>query len=212
MTGNFRLQQPRHRWTPSPSAVFHEFIFNVMTTSSAIQTRAIVCHDTLANNGWRLQPVQTRPIKDDELLVEIVASGICHTDVIIGGLQDNGKSPIGFYPRVLGHEGEPRPFPAPSARQTDAPLHKALATSKPLAVTSESQNQATPSSCPLIHAVNAQRALVACHHFVMTPTTSISVIMMDLLAVTTMPALTRSPEGSLVNPVSQIIVSSVNDL
>lgn len=34
----------------------------------------------------------------------MVASGICHTDALIGGIPD-GAAPIAFYPRVLGHEG-----------------------------------------------------------------------------------------------------------
>jgi Zn-dependent alcohol dehydrogenase len=32
------------------------------------------------------------------------SQGVCHTDVLIGGLP-NGAAPIAFYPRVLGHEG-----------------------------------------------------------------------------------------------------------
>lgn len=66
--------------------------------------RALVCHDTHANNGWKMQDVHVRKPKQGELLVEMVASGICHTDVLIGGLPA-GATSMAFYPRVLGHEG-----------------------------------------------------------------------------------------------------------
>ncbi|GAB7347270.1 hypothetical protein MBLNU459_g3360t1 [Dothideomycetes sp. NU459] len=66
--------------------------------------KAIVSRDTLANKGWKMEDVTTRAIKDDELVVEMVASGICHTDVLWGSIPD-GAAPTIFYPRVLGHEG-----------------------------------------------------------------------------------------------------------
>lgn len=66
--------------------------------------KAIVCHDTLTNNGWKMEEVGVRQPGDDELLVEMVATGVCHTDTLIGSLP-GGAAPIAFYPRVLGHEG-----------------------------------------------------------------------------------------------------------
>lgn len=51
-----------------------------------------------------MEEVTTRTIKDDELVVEMVASGICHTDILIGSIP-GGAAPIAFYPRILGHEG-----------------------------------------------------------------------------------------------------------
>ncbi|EON69255.1 hypothetical protein W97_08415, partial [Coniosporium apollinis CBS 100218] len=51
---------------------------------------------------WKLEDVSVRPIKDDELLVQIIASGLCHTDVHFENLKDG---PGVLYPRVLGHEG-----------------------------------------------------------------------------------------------------------
>ncbi|KAK0772803.1 hypothetical protein LTS16_006028 [Friedmanniomyces endolithicus] len=66
--------------------------------------RAIVCHDTHANGGWKMEDVGVRKPGDGELLVEMVASGVCHTDALIGGIP-GGAAPIAFYPRVLGHEG-----------------------------------------------------------------------------------------------------------
>ncbi|WPH02230.1 Hypothetical protein R9X50_00508600 [Acrodontium crateriforme] len=67
-------------------------------------TKAIVCHDTHANGGWKLEEVTVREPGEGELLVEMVATGVCHTDVLIGGIP-GGAAPIAFYPRVLGHEG-----------------------------------------------------------------------------------------------------------
>ncbi|KAK5117765.1 hypothetical protein LTR85_008740 [Meristemomyces frigidus] len=66
--------------------------------------KAIVCHDTHANGGWKMENVDVREPGEGELLVEMVASGVCHTDALIGGLP-GGAAPIAFYPRVLGHEG-----------------------------------------------------------------------------------------------------------
>jgi Zn-dependent alcohol dehydrogenase len=67
-------------------------------------TKAIVSHDALKNGGWKMEEVSLRPLEAGELLVEMVASGVCHTDVLVGDL-DAGSAPIAFYPRVLGHEG-----------------------------------------------------------------------------------------------------------
>lgn len=51
-----------------------------------------------------MSTMEVRTPGDGELLVEMVASGVCHTDLLIGNLPE-GASPVGFYPRVLGHEG-----------------------------------------------------------------------------------------------------------
>lgn len=48
-------------------------------------------------------PVILDAICDDEVLVEIHATGICHTDIAC----IEGKLPVA-YPCVLGHEGERR--------------------------------------------------------------------------------------------------------
>ena len=65
--------------------------------------KAIVARDTLANKGWRIEEVTTREIQEDELLIELVASGICHTDIMCGS--GSGNTDLFYYPRVLGHEG-----------------------------------------------------------------------------------------------------------
>jgi aryl-alcohol dehydrogenase len=40
-------------------------------------------------------------LQEQDVLVEILATGICHTDI---GVQKLGKFP-GKFPRILGHEG-----------------------------------------------------------------------------------------------------------
>ncbi|CAO2651388.1 Nn.00g039580.m01.CDS01 [Neocucurbitaria sp. VM-36] len=53
---------------------------------------------------WRKQNVQLRNPLSDEILVRIIASGICHSDIAISSISPSapGFSP---YPKVLGHEG-----------------------------------------------------------------------------------------------------------
>lgn len=91
-------QQEEHGRTSNP--VLTQHINNNMATA-----RAIVSRDTHANGGWKMEDVSVRKLEAGELLVDIVGSGICHTDALIGGLPA-GAAPIAFYPRVLGHEGE----------------------------------------------------------------------------------------------------------
>ena len=71
---------------------------------STTTTQAIVSHDTHQNGGWKMEEVKVRKPGKGELLVEMVASGICHTDALIGDIP-GGVTPIAFYPRILGHEG-----------------------------------------------------------------------------------------------------------
>lgn len=52
-----------------------------------------------------MEQVSLCSIGHDELLVRMVASGVCHTDVVFG---DNAGD-IGGYPRIMGHEGNNRP-------------------------------------------------------------------------------------------------------
>ncbi|PNS19351.1 hypothetical protein CAC42_2528 [Sphaceloma murrayae] len=71
--------------------------------AESFQAQAIVSHGPLPD-GWKIESVTTTPdVKDDEIVVEMVASGICHTDVLFGSLP--AGAPMAFYPRVMGHEG-----------------------------------------------------------------------------------------------------------
>lgn len=64
--------------------------------------RAIVSRGPLNENGWKIEDVKVREVGDDELLVRIVASGVCHTDLLFAGLKEG---PGVIYPSIKGHEG-----------------------------------------------------------------------------------------------------------
>ena len=79
-----------------------------MPTTTSTKASAIISYpgDPEKNHGLKLelQDVTVTPdLKDDELLVKVVATGICHTDLVVGGLPEAYG---GVYPRVLGHEGK----------------------------------------------------------------------------------------------------------
>lgn len=61
-----------------------------------VECKGIVAY---AEEEWRLEDLLTREPAEDEFLVEMIATGVCHTDIAGYG---------GIYPRVLGHEGRPR--------------------------------------------------------------------------------------------------------
>jgi D-arabinose 1-dehydrogenase-like Zn-dependent alcohol dehydrogenase len=77
----------------------------------ASSTRAIVASAPGANHeggqNWGLQDLTLRPLKDDEVLVQIIATGICHTDLVVTSFPAEYSAMTGVtYPRVAGHEGE----------------------------------------------------------------------------------------------------------
>ena len=53
-----------------------------------------------SQHEWKWEELLTRDPFEDEFLVELIATGICHTDISGYG---------GIYPRVLGHEGNLTP-------------------------------------------------------------------------------------------------------
>jgi D-arabinose 1-dehydrogenase-like Zn-dependent alcohol dehydrogenase len=66
--------------------------------------RGIVSYGSYKTGGWKLKDITLRPLKQGELLIEIVASGICQTDLHFAG----AESGFGVhYPRIMGHEGIP---------------------------------------------------------------------------------------------------------
>jgi Zn-dependent alcohol dehydrogenase len=74
-------------------------------TSYPISTTAIISHAPKDGHvQWRKEKVQLREPLDDEVLVRIIASGICHTDVAMSMVPPEAP---GFapYPKVMGHEG-----------------------------------------------------------------------------------------------------------
>lgn len=64
--------------------------------------RALVSHGPYKTGGWKLQNVSLRSLRENELLVEVIASGICQTDLHFAGLESGHGV---HYPRVMGHEG-----------------------------------------------------------------------------------------------------------
>lgn len=64
-----------------------------------IASRAAVCHT--AGQPMTIETLQVEPPREGEVLVEIKATGVCHTDaVIFWGVNHNSRLPA-----VLGHEG-----------------------------------------------------------------------------------------------------------
>ncbi|EWG52158.1 hypothetical protein FVEG_10966 [Fusarium verticillioides 7600] len=56
--------------------------------------------------NWKLQQLQLPEPDETEAMVEMVASGVCHTDLGCGTDPDGTPGfPVPPYPRVLGHEG-----------------------------------------------------------------------------------------------------------
>ncbi|OAA52998.1 Alcohol dehydrogenase superfamily, zinc-type [Cordyceps fumosorosea ARSEF 2679] len=48
-----------------------------------------------------LRDVVLDEVRDDEVLIEMKYTGLCHTDIVV----QQGGMPVGSYPAVLGHEG-----------------------------------------------------------------------------------------------------------
>lgn len=71
-------------------------------TATTTTKRGLVSYGPYNTGGWKLQNLTLRPLEQRELLVEIVASGICQTDLHLAG----AESGFGVhYPRIMGHEG-----------------------------------------------------------------------------------------------------------
>lgn len=70
-------------------------------------SRAIVSHSPVdGKRQWILEKVALGQPRETEALVEMVASGLCHTDLGCGTDPDGTPGfPVPPYPRVLGHEG-----------------------------------------------------------------------------------------------------------
>lgn len=70
----------------------------------SVSARAIVAYEPSDGQkvNWKLENVAVRELKPDELLVRIVATGICHTDVVFA----TWPAETIPYPKVLGHEGQ----------------------------------------------------------------------------------------------------------
>lgn len=73
---------------------------------SNMTARALVANGPLQNKGsWNIQDIKLRELKENELLVKLAGTGICHTDIIFGSFELTPENPLAVYPRILGHEG-----------------------------------------------------------------------------------------------------------
>jgi D-arabinose 1-dehydrogenase-like Zn-dependent alcohol dehydrogenase len=63
---------------------------------------AIIAYGPHRAGQWKLRDVVSRSLGEKEVLVEIVASGICHSDLHFA---DSESGHGVHYPRVMGHEG-----------------------------------------------------------------------------------------------------------
>lgn len=81
----------------------HVFLSSNM--SHPISATAIVSD---APNGthpaWRKERIQLRAPGEDEILVKIIASGVCHTDIAISTFPADTPD-FQPYPKIMGHEG-----------------------------------------------------------------------------------------------------------
>jgi Zn-dependent alcohol dehydrogenase len=70
-----------------------------------VLAKAIVAREPASDStvNWSLEEVKVNPPGEDEVLVQISASGICHTDIFLTSIP-NGSFGI-TYPKVAGHEG-----------------------------------------------------------------------------------------------------------
>lgn len=70
--------------------------------ASATPIRAIVAHTPIGGKpNWKIENVTLPPIGDHELVVKMVATGVCSTDIFAASTI---ISPA-YFPRVVGHEG-----------------------------------------------------------------------------------------------------------
>ncbi|PSR84077.1 zinc-binding dehydrogenase [Coniella lustricola] len=70
-----------------------------------MESKAIVARGPFSQRKWTIEQVKLREPRDEEAIVEVVASGICHTDLHCGDTGADEGVPAVYYPRVLGHEG-----------------------------------------------------------------------------------------------------------
>src|ERR1700722_12544559 len=64
-----------------------------------MKVRAALAHE--AGKPLSIETVELEGPREGEVLVEIKATGVCHTDAYTL----SGKDPEGLFPSILGHEG-----------------------------------------------------------------------------------------------------------
>ena len=81
-----------------------------------MKTRAAVARK--AGEPLRIEEVELEGPRAGEVLVEIKATGVCHTDAFTL----SGADPEGLFPAILGHEGAGRDVPR-SRRSCDSAVY-----------------------------------------------------------------------------------------
>lgn len=81
-----------------------------MSSTTTTSARAIVAsapdypNNYKPGNNWKLQDIVVpTELKEGEILIEMTATGICHTDLLTTSYPDG--TPGIPYPRIVGHEG-----------------------------------------------------------------------------------------------------------
>ena len=78
-----------------------------MGSTDTLTATAIVASENLFHKSgplWSLEDVEiSRALHEDELLVKMVATGVCHTDVTATSLPAGNAGVL--YPKIAGHEG-----------------------------------------------------------------------------------------------------------
>jgi Zn-dependent alcohol dehydrogenase len=64
--------------------------------------RAIVAYAPTGGPNMKMEDITVEAVKEDELMVELIATGVCHTDIFFAMLPEQ----LFPYPKVFGHEGE----------------------------------------------------------------------------------------------------------
>ena len=82
-------------WGRSPALGFAASEFG----GTCVKTKAAVCYE--AGKNLEIETVDLEGPKFGEVLVEIKASGVCHTDEFTR----SGGDPEGLFPVIFGHEG-----------------------------------------------------------------------------------------------------------
>jgi hypothetical protein len=85
---------------PDPTFISLIFPLSAVLSSTTMRTQALVVEEPGAKFTFR--EIDLDELRSDEVLVEIVATGICHTDL----KSASGQSIVKF-PFVAGHEGSP---------------------------------------------------------------------------------------------------------
>ncbi|KAF2501918.1 NAD(P)-binding protein [Lophium mytilinum] len=72
------------------------------TKTPSVSARAIVAHEPINGQpNWKLENVTLRELNPTELVVRMVSTGLCHTDIVFSTWPKEAIP----YPKVLGHEG-----------------------------------------------------------------------------------------------------------